>query len=894
MHTNPVDAFWQHFAVPPAVAERLRRSGVAEPNALQRAAWRAGLGHPGAGDLLVCAPASAGKGLLAEMLAAGALGRGEKVVWIVPTRALAQSLADRLRRDLAPLGIRVVCGTRDHALPETELSYGRFDLLVGVYEKLRGWLVRDPHAMARVGLLVADELGNLRDPERGAGLDILLTLIREGPYRPRRLGLTMPVPNLEELRDWWGGRYLRCEQRPRPLHEGIYDVSSGRLLWRNRLDGTEGVEAPLRAGELARLLEGAREHLHPAPLVEPMAAALALAVGLAARNEPTLLFAPSRAWARRLVNGAQELAALAPVEPGHLERARHLARRQPAHDHHLLAASLAAGVAGHHADLCWSARRIVEEAFGGGGLRLLVATPTLAQGVNLGVRNVVIAPFRLEPAVGGGGRAVPLERWRYQEQAGRCARCGIGEGFGRAIVAALNGCEGRRLRDHYLMTPPEPLRSALADTPAAEAVMLALGGSVTRSAKNMAELFGRTLAGQQCRAGPRRLNRAWATRGVEACRDQGMVQSGQDLEDAPLELSVLGRMCARRALGPAVLARLKPYLQEKADSVDLFTGDPLPAIWALTLAAPTGSWPGVSPATGFLLPARVREWFEVRDRAIPEALARLIGRPERMSDADFAALSAGFRLRQWIEPIPDDHLERHTRWTLGMLRRAGEAVAWMAHGAGEIHPLLGGRIGPAWHRLGLRLFAGVPEEAIGLVAGGLPELDRGTMISLCREGFTDCGALAEAPLERVTPHTGDAELAGRLIARAREIASETKPPLSEPVHTPTPARHRHLRIDLRSPGIVQAAGREVRLPPLCFDLLASLVEQPGQVQTRASLYVRLWPEGGPEEQQLDAHRRRLIDRLRNVLGEEAQQVAQVVRGIGFRCNLPADTVEFTR
>ncbi len=56
--------------------------------------------------------------------------------------------------------------------------------------------------------------------------------------------------------------------------------------------------------------------------------------------------------------------------------------------------------------------------------------------------------------------------------------------------------------------------------------------------------------------------------------------------------------------------------------------------------------------------------------------------------------------------------------------------------------------------------------------------------------------------------------------------------------------------------------------------------------TRDALHLRLWPDGdGPEDQQLDAHRRRLVTRLRPALNERAAGLIQVIRGIGFRLDL---------
>jgi DNA-binding response OmpR family regulator len=122
-------------------------------------------------------------------------------------------------------------------------------------------------------------------------------------------------------------------------------------------------------------------------------------------------------------------------------------------------------------------------------------------------------------------------------------------------------------------------------------------------------------------------------------------------------------------------------------------------------------------------------------------------------------------------------------------------------------------------------------------------------------------------------------------------ASPRRRPPAEPLPIASASSPPHeLDINLQSPGIVHIRGSEVRLTPLGFDLLAALAERPGEVVTREALYCRLWPEGGPEEQQLDAHRRRLVRRLRPVLGPAATNAIEVVRGLGFRLAVSPATV----
>ncbi len=109
---------------------------------------------------------------------------------------------------------------------------------------------------------------------------------------------------------------------------------------------------------------------------------------------------------------------------------------------------------------------------------------------------------------------------------------------------------------------------------------------------------------------------------------------------------------------------------------------------------------------------------------------------------------------------------------------------------------------------------------------------------------------------------------------------------------PPPASTPLIEIDLQSPGVVRAGGLDLRLTPLGYDMLAMLAERPGRVVSRAALYHRLWPEGGPEEQQLDAHRRRLGRALADSLSRP--DPIEVVRGSGFRLRIGEGEVSLLR
>jgi helicase len=122
-----------------------------------------------------------------------------------------------------------------------------------------------------------------------------------------------------------------------------------------------------------------------------------------------------------------------------------------------LAEQVLSGVAFHHAGLPGGHRRIVEESFKSGRLKILSATPTVAAGVNLPARTVIISSYeRYEP---GYGR-YPISVLEYKQMCGRAGRPRYDK-FGEAILIARTEDEQDYLLKNYALAEPERIWSKL-------------------------------------------------------------------------------------------------------------------------------------------------------------------------------------------------------------------------------------------------------------------------------------------------------------------------------------------------------------------------------------------------------------------------------------------------
>ncbi|MEU6633101.1 DEAD/DEAH box helicase [Streptomyces parvus] len=335
----------------------------------------------GRGHLVVVAPTGAGKTPIGMVAALEAYARGRKAAWLVPQR----SLTDELDRDLQlwrSRGLRVVRLTGEAAV-DTELIRSA-DVWVATTEKFeaicRAGSLRD--SLAEVGCLVVDEIHLLGDPTRGAVLEALLARVREDSEGTRIVGLSATVANAEEVARWLGARLLRTTWRPT------------RLTW----------QLPL--------LEPVDETDWAARAAVRTGAAVRIARQVTDDGGSVLVFCGSK---RRVRSTALALAAdrgvsTVGVDADDAEAVERLCT--------------GAGVRLHYRD--WPYKREAEQAFRAREADVLVATSTVAAGVNLPARAVIVSDTTL-----GMDR---VEVSMVQQMFGRAGRIGAGEREGWAFL----------------------------------------------------------------------------------------------------------------------------------------------------------------------------------------------------------------------------------------------------------------------------------------------------------------------------------------------------------------------------------------------------------------------------------------------------------------------------
>ncbi|RME26874.1 MAG: DEAD/DEAH box helicase, partial [Candidatus Zixiibacteriota bacterium] len=339
---------------------------------VQRQVIRKGLlghnAHEQGRSFVICAPTSSGKSFCAELAAAAALARRQKVIMLFPLKALAEEKYRRLKTVFGGLGLSCLIATADHPENDALLLRGRFDLAVAIYEKLDLLLAARLDLLTNVGLVVVDELQMIAEPGRGVVLERLLTRLRASHFSPQVLGLSAVVGDESgrQLADWLGGELIEEATRPVELLRGV--AANGSLRYRSFNSGCDGTEPFTMAGE------------------EDGDLADLLLRRLKQDDGPTLVFLKSR---HDTVRCAVRLAAQVNHPPATtcLEQLRD---EEPSFLVRSLRQVLSRGVAFHNADLSMRQRDIIEQGFINKEISTIISTTTLAMGINLPADTVYL------------------------------------------------------------------------------------------------------------------------------------------------------------------------------------------------------------------------------------------------------------------------------------------------------------------------------------------------------------------------------------------------------------------------------------------------------------------------------------------------------------------------
>jgi helicase len=441
-------------------------------------------------NTIVAIPTASGKSLVAYL---GILHRllvthpGSRAVYIVPLKALASEKHTELSELAKAVGLTVGLGIGE-ATGERRLI-DECDILVCTSEKLDSLMRTRSDRMANVSVIVADEFHLLNDSSRGPTLEINLTRLRHLRPDAQIIALSSTVGNAPDLASWLDAALITSDWRPVALeYSTLYDLN----LEPRKIQSNAVSEGQLGA---PRKLVG--------PMSQPTWAVLS---DVADQDGQVLIFVATR---RSAVSEAKRLSErfrrrLEKQDPVRLERLSRLASSLEGADQTTLGETLrtcvSGGVAFHHAGLTHGQRSAIETAFKEGDVVGIVATPTLAAGVNLPARRVLVRDVKRFD----DGASRPMPVMEVRQMLGRAGRPRYDD-FGEAWVLC-KGTDGwevaDKIADHYFHGPVEDVTSKLANEAALRIhVLSAVAAGRLEHRGDIEAFFARTFLATQWPAG---------------------------------------------------------------------------------------------------------------------------------------------------------------------------------------------------------------------------------------------------------------------------------------------------------------------------------------------------------------------------------------------------------
>lgn len=177
----------------------------------QRQAMQQNLFDVYANASIVQMPTSAGKTMLAEfnIVLTKSLRKDAKVVYVVPSRALVNQVYFDLRRDLSALDLNVERTSSVSEIDPTEADFliaDDVDVIVSTPEKLDLLIRRSHSSVEDVSLFIIDEAHTIENGERGAKLELLISMLRRERPNAKYMLLSPFLPgDKEALTEWLGG-----------------------------------------------------------------------------------------------------------------------------------------------------------------------------------------------------------------------------------------------------------------------------------------------------------------------------------------------------------------------------------------------------------------------------------------------------------------------------------------------------------------------------------------------------------------------------------------------------------------------------------------------------------------------------------------------------------------
>ncbi|MEM0135676.1 MAG: DEAD/DEAH box helicase, partial [Thermoplasmatales archaeon] len=551
-------------------------------------------------SLLLATPTSSGKTVVAYYGMLRAWKMGLRSLYVVPLRALAEEKYEDMKF-FEELGLKVGISTGDYDRPSNYLK--NYDIIISTSEKVDSLLRNNQSVFDNLGFVVFDEIHNILDDSRGSTLEIVISKIRSIVESAQFIAMSATVNNVNDIAEWLNCVEVTSDFRPVPLRRFV--VTPDSIIDE---DGMLVSEVDTFENFVTDSLDNYGQ---------------------------TLIFVRSRKSAE---STAEKLSRFvdAKLTNGEKEVLNEIKYDSEVPGYERLLPILKRGVGYHHAGMLSEQRKLVERLFRERKIKVIVATTTLAAGLNLPARSVIIKDiFRYD-----GFSSVMIPNLEVQQMLGRAGRVKfdrIGNGYIYSPRARLQDVVST-----YINGKLESITSRINESKIRMHVLGLISSGMSKDLESLRKFFSTTLAFHEGLS----LD-SWILQSVKFLRENDMIKGDDSYRATPF-----GRKVSELYIDPltGVILRNTVQLQRVEEILLGICSTPdMPSLYV----SDSESFPYIPPTN---LPFHAE--------------------PEQMK----VALILG----DWIEELPEDAIvEKYHIWPADLRNRV-EIADWLSHSLYEI------------------------------------------------------------------------------------------------------------------------------------------------------------------------------------------------------------------
>lgn len=629
-------------------------------------------------NVMVSVPTASGKTLIAYAAIYEKFQLHQRSIYIVPLKALAMEKYEELRK-LQELGLKVAISVGDYDSSPSFIK--NYDVIVCTSEKADSMFHHDPSILFDIGLIIADEVHMIGDETRGPKLEMVLSSATFVNPDISILALSATISNSEEVSHWINADLVESDFRPVPLKYGV--------IHKRAIEYNDGSVEELTGRD--ELIEVAKKHIE--------------------NGGQILLFVNSR---KRAEDTARKLSiALKDTYSVDEEEFSELSGESDRYDNAIK--DLAKyGVSFHHAGLSNEQRHFVEKLFKDRILKIIVATPTLAAGVNLPARVVIVRDLTRF----SGGYSSYISNIEVQQMLGRAGRPKYDDHGYALLFASTENAYEKSLE--YFYGEIEPLESNLGEMRLLRFNILALVSTgIATDIESIYNFYDKTLYGMQNNLSSMR---PIFSETIEFLKTNDFIKE----QFGVLKATSFGKMVSDLYIDPKSAIILKSYF-EKTHSIDL-------ALYHISLT------PDIIPFS-FRRDDLVNVEYFLDQNDIYD-----------QDDDSYRAAKTAMVLREWIDEVPIQTITEKYSIGPGDVQARVSSADWISYSLARISSMFKPEIRRSLERLNIRIKEGVKEEVINITL--IPNIGRVRGRRLYNAGYTNLELLSKAKIEDVTKIIG--------------------------------------------------------------------------------------------------------------------------------------------